>query len=351
MLITVCSCVDSLHFAISSQREEVCRYLVQHRADVRICRYVPLQLMNEVTLRGTIVSTPDSNAVCKVMPSLQNRHLLDTRAGPSVSDATSKLDSWITSIAKGGHAPVAPEEASPAREPQQETAYADNGCFRVEALLSSPLFRSRNARDVIFFRTAPGSSLLKPNLLCVLLIGEHVTQVEMMKARKLHQKGKLFHLLIRNFPDIAVLAMDSFRTPLFRCSTQKHIREYNQQWTIDAKLNNPQERQAALFLQMKGDASRRNRRRRPRAGEARIWHLLWKPLRKLWKFVRRVKSFLSVQNVFASSEANSAQHRQSIVCEPKGVLYEYIFDHAEYRGGFSPTLSAILKVRTHRNSL
>ncbi|KAE9218196.1 hypothetical protein PF002_g16577 [Phytophthora fragariae] len=44
-----------------------------------------------------------------------------------------------------------------------------------------------------------------------------------------------------------------------------------------------------------------------------------------------------------------AGHTERIVCEPKGILYEYVYDHAEFRGRHSPTLWMI--VQTERKDL
>lgn len=71
---------------------------------------------------------------------------------------------------------------------------------------------------------------------------------------------------------------------------------------------------------------------------------LRKILKKVWKFLRRVRSVLSVQHVFTVTE-NEAGHMEKIVCEPKGILYEYVYDHAEFRGRHSPTLWMIVQVR------
>lgn len=278
---------------------------------------------------------------------LGKRRVLDSVLG----EKTAALFNFTT-----GHVPVSPELNGSA--PQTEAAsavagpndpmasYVEGGTFRVEALWSSPLFRGRNPPDVLFFRAAPGSSLLKPNLLCVLLIGEHVAPVEVMKARKMHQKGKVFHLLIQNYPNVAVLAMDSFRVPIFRCNMKKDIREYNQQWVVDHKLTNSREKHAALLLQMRGDhVKQKRKKRRRRTRPLHAIYAIWKAIKRIWKLLRRVRNVLSVQNVFAATEAHSS-HRQSIVCEPKGILYEYVYDHAEFRGGTSPTLARILKVST-----
>lgn len=325
---------------------------------MRVCRYVPLTLVNGVTLRGTFEDSPDGSAVCKIMPSLHSR----SAAAQNAAAALGKhrvLDSLLAGRAAAllnfgtGHAAVSPEvsgptspaEAGAVSTPADLTMnYVEGGAFRVEALWSSPLFRGRNPRDVLFFRAAPGSSLLKPNLLVVLLIGEHVASAEVMRARKQHQKGKVFHLLIQNYPNVAVLAMDSFRVPMFRCNMKKDVREHNQQWVIDHKVTNVREKHAALLLQMRGDhvkQKRKKRRRRKRALHA--IYAIWRAIKRVWKLLRRVRNVLSVQNVFAATEGHSLS-RQSIVCEPKGILYEYIYDHAEFRGGVSPTLARILKV-------
>ncbi|RLN71131.1 hypothetical protein BBJ28_00000194 [Nothophytophthora sp. Chile5] len=338
-----------LHFAISSRRHGVCLYLVENHADVRMSRYVSLALMNGSVLRGTFVDSPEGSAIGKLMPSLhypsgtmiQQQHL-------HVSDAKTHLPQY--KISAGGSSPVSPDI-----HPNADRAHArhdavggasDTSGTTVDALLASPFLCTKNRRDIVFFRPAPGVSLFPPKLLCVLVISEHVTPSEMNKARELHEKGKLFHLLIQNVPAAAVAAMDSFRTPLFRCSMLKHIREHNQRWIVDSKLKTPQEKHEALLVQMKGQANtgRSPKRRRRRGPIRRAFDRVWASVMELWAFLRRVRSVLSVQHVFAATDAEAA-HKESIVCEPKGILYEYVYDHAEFRGHLSPTLWLIIQVR------
>ncbi|KAE9003770.1 hypothetical protein PF011_g12762 [Phytophthora fragariae] len=148
----------------------------------------------------------------------------------------------------------------------------------------------------------------------------------------------------------AVLAMDSFRNPLFRCSMLKHVRERNQRWTVSNQLKTFEEKRDALVVQMKGQVKvgRSPRRKRSRGPVLRVLDRLRKVLKKVWKFLRRVRSVLSVQHVFTVTE-NEAGHTERIVCEPKGILYEYVYDHAEFRGRHSPTLWMI--VQTERKDL
>ncbi|KAG7401624.1 hypothetical protein PHYBOEH_000156 [Phytophthora boehmeriae] len=47
-------------------------------------------------------------------------------------------------------------------------------------------------------------------------------------------------------------------------------------------------------------------------------------------------------HVFALAD-DEAAHKENIVCEPKGILLEYIYDHAEFRGRLSPAMWLIVK--------
>ncbi|TYZ64880.1 hypothetical protein PybrP1_001103 [[Pythium] brassicae (nom. inval.)] len=363
-----------LHFAISSSHQDVCSYFVRNKADVRICRYVGLTLLNNVTIFGTFVDAPPDNAVCKVMPILQPRSTGVAGAGGSRtrSGGATHGGTWLSrfvSPASAGsregvlrrpNAVISPEiplsprskelgaAAHASGEPQRSSSPAGDGMYtRVESLASSPLFRDRSPREVVFFRTAPGSSLIKPNVLCVLLVGDHVAVSEMTRSRESHDRGKLFHLLIQNLPEVAVVAMDSFRTPLFRCSMAKSVREFHQRWVVDSRLQSVREKHSALLLLMKGArvpnaliVKRRKQRRR----EAEVWLLnaTWRGIKKVYKTLRRVRNAISVQHVFAAAESDSAT-RDSIICEPKGILYEYEYDHSEFRGGWSPTLELVIE--------
>lgn len=56
-----------------------------------------------------------------------------------------------------------------------------------------------------------------------------------------------------------------------------------------------------------------------------------------------LRRLFSVQNVFTDTNGEIA-NKSSIVCEPKGVVYEYVYDNAELRGGMSATLALIVEV-------
>lgn len=344
-----------LHFAISSSHQDVCLYLVRHKADVRICRYVGLTLLNNVTIFGTFVDAPPSNAVCKVMPILQPRSTASVGAAGSRTTRSGGPSwlRWFASASTHTKAVISPEVPLANANPRPSSSSPDDGMYtRVESLSSSPLFRDRNPRDVVFFRTAPGSSLIKPNVLCVLLVSDHVAASEMAKSRASHDRGKLFHLLIQNLPAVAVVAMDSFRTPLFRCSMADRVRTFHQRWVVDSRLRSAREKHNALLLLMKGARvpnARVVQRRKQRRREAQVWLLnaTWRGIKKVYKTLRRVRNALSVQHVFAAAESDSA-HKDSIICEPKGILYEYVYDHSEFRGGWSPTLELVVEVRRGR---
>uniref|UniRef100_K3W6X9 Ion transport domain-containing protein n=1 Tax=Globisporangium ultimum (strain ATCC 200006 / CBS 805.95 / DAOM BR144) TaxID=431595 RepID=K3W6X9_GLOUD len=351
-----------LHFAISSSHADVCMHLVRHKADVRIARYVTLTLLNNVTLLGTLVDSPHGNTVCKVMPILQprNQTKLPREAGAAAAQqqapvpkkpAYFRRKKSVVSPELPTNSPRTKEDANATTPPVDEGMY-----IRIESLSSSPLFRDRNPRDVVYFRTAPGSSLIKPNVLCVLLLGGHVAPSEMLKAREAHEHGKLLHLLIENLPDAAVLAMDSFRTPLFRCTMMAKVREFNQRWVVPTKLQTLRERHHALLLAMKKgtrgavlDAhSKRLRQQRRRDAQQWLVNAVWRGIKKAYKLLRKLRLALSVQNAFdasTTSEHKALGHSRdhSIICEPKGILYEYIYDHAEFRGGLSPTLALVVQ--------
>ncbi|TMW60565.1 hypothetical protein Poli38472_000607 [Pythium oligandrum] len=373
-----------LHFAISSMHEDVCTYLVQRKADVSICRYVSLTLLNNVTIRGTLVEAPEGTAVCKVMPILHARsnaitallteHRVPKRSiwlspwrrkgwrrrrrqpgDPKKTTATVTPASVVSSRASEGTTSefIAPTEAGIRTSPTSTQAktpntplpltgnLAEDGMFtRVDSLASSSLFKDCHARDILYFRTAPGNSLMKAHVLCVLMLGEHVAASEAIKARSKQYKGKLFHLLIKNLPQVAVVAMDSFRTPLFRCSLLKDVRERNQRWILDNALKTRREKREALLVLMKGQQKAGKHRRKKQRSLSLAW--ITHKLYHVWEVLMRVRHFVSVQNVFATADADR-EFKNNIICEPKGILYEYVYDHAELRGGLSPTLALIIK--------
>lgn len=342
-------------------------HFVRNRADVRICRYVALTLLNNVMIFGTFVDAPPGNAICKVMPVLQSRSagIVGVSGVRTASGGATHHHTWLRRLVGSpaqGSAQAGNQRRflrrdkaviSPAAQASDVSGHTsttvDEGVYtRVESLPSSPLFRDRSPREVVYFRTAPGSSLIKPNMLCVLLVGDHVTASEMVAARESHDRGKLFHLLIRNLPEVAVTAMDSFRTPLFRCSLAKCVREFNQRWVVDNRLQSSREKHSSLLLMMKGSrvpnaliVKRQKQRRR----EAQQWLLnaIWRGIKKVYKTLRRVRNAISVQNAFTATENDSA-HKDNIICEPKGILYEYVYDHSEFRGGWSPTLELVIEV-------
>ncbi|KAE9103197.1 hypothetical protein PF010_g13818 [Phytophthora fragariae] len=338
-----------LHFAIASQRHEVCIHFVENHADVRISRYVSFTTLTGTVLRGTFVESPDGNAKAKLLPSINFRSgaMVQHKRPPT---GNSHLPQYKTLA--GGTAAVSPETAPGRTNVRHDAVGAanDSTCSTIDSLLASPFLCTRDRRDIMFFRSAPGYSILPSKTLGILVASEHVAPSEMNKARELQERSKLFHLLIQNVPEAAVLAMDSFRNPLFRCSMLKHVRERNQRWTVSNQLKTFEEKRDALVVQMKGQVKvgRSPRRKRSRGPVLRVLDRLRKVLKKVWKFLRRVRSVLSVQHVFTVTE-NEAGHTERIVCEPKGILYEYVYDHAEFRGRHSPTLWMI--VQTERKDL
>ncbi|KAG7393611.1 hypothetical protein PHYPSEUDO_007448 [Phytophthora pseudosyringae] len=332
-----------LHFAIASQRRGVCLHFVENHADVRISRYVSFTLLNGIALRGTFVESPDGKAMAKLLPSATFRSgaMVQQKRPPA---GKTHLPQYQTLA--GGTAAVSPETAIGRTNARHDAVGAanDSTCSNVDGLLASPFLCTKNRRDIVFFRSAPGHSILPPKTLGILVVSEHVAIYEMNKVRELHERSKLFHLLIQNVPEAAVLAMDSFRNPLFRCSMLKHVRERNQRWTVSNDLKTLQEKRDALIVQIKGQGKggRSPRRQRKQGALARTFVRLKKFFKKVWKFLRRVRSILSVQHVFTVTE-NEAGHKEGIVCEPKGILYEYVYDHAEFRGRHSPTLWLIVQ--------
>ncbi|CEG48109.1 Ca2-permeable cation channel OSM-9 and related channels (OTRPC family) [Plasmopara halstedii] len=312
-----------LHFAIASQRHGVCLHFVENHADVRISRYVTITTTNGTLLRGNFVESPSGNSMAHLLPSP------NFRAG-----TTGKTHQTLP----GACAAVSPE----ASVENSNTPHDDTDRCKVstvDTLLRSPFLRTKSHRDIVFFRSAPGHSSFSSNSLGILVISEHVAEFEIKYARKMHEKGKIFHLLIQNVPAAAVLAMNSFRTPLFRCSMLKHVRERNQRWTVSNKLKTPQEKRDALIEQMKGKKRGRSPRRTRKEG---LLAQIIARLRKVWKGIRRVRNVLSVQHVFTVTETE-AGYKGGIVSEPRGILYEYVYDHAEFRGHHCPTFKMIIQ--------
>ncbi|KAF4047269.1 Ion transport protein [Phytophthora infestans] len=328
-----------LHFAIASQRHGVCLHFVENHADVRISRYVTLTTLDGTVLRGTFVESPNGKTMAKLLPSLNFR----TGAMVQHKRPPGKTHLPQYQALTGGSCAVSPETRTKARH-DAVGAVNDSTCSTVDNLLASPFLCTKTRRDIVFFRSAPGYSILPPKTLGILVISEHVTAYEVNKAREIHERSKLFHLLIENVPEAAVLAMDSFRIPLFRCSMLKHVRERNQRWTVSNELKTTQEKREALIVQMKGQkkGGRSPRRKRKQGSLAKILSRLKKGLKKVWKLMRHVRSILSIQHVFTVTE-HEAGHKDGIVCEPKGILYEYVYDHADFRGHQSPTLWLIVQ--------
>ncbi|POM75716.1 Hypothetical protein PHPALM_7142 [Phytophthora palmivora] len=332
-----------LHFAIASQRHGVCCHFVENHADVRISRYVTFTTMNGTVLRGTFVESPDEKTMAKLLPSQTFRSgaMVQQKRPPIGKTHLPQYQALV-----GGTAAVSPDTPTGRINARHDAVGSanDSTCSNIDSLLASPFLCARNRRDIVFFRSAPGYSILPRKTLGILVISEHVTSYEMNKARELHERSKLFHLLIQNVPEAAVLAMDSFRIPLFRCSMQRHVRERNQRWTVNNQLKTFQEKRDALIVQMKGHIKpgRSPRRKRKRGPIRRAYDRVRKILKIFWKLLRRVRSVLSVQHVFTVTE-NEAGNKDTIVCEPKGILYEYVYDHAEFRGRHSPTLWLIVQ--------
>lgn len=339
-----------LHFAISSMHEDVCQELVRNKAKVQLGRYVSLPLINGVNLLGSFVNAPDGNAICELMPTFQYRSnvlmdvLVDSKPHVHVWSAL-KNKIHLTNGAKS--ATVAPElvpEVNGRAHRQHNARDIEEGMHtRVDALWSSPMLHDRKPREVVFFRTAPGNALMKPHMLCALLIGTHVAASDVTRARKRYQKGKIFHLLIQQMPSAAVAAMNSFRTPLFRCCLQRGSRDHNQRWVLDARIQTARERHNALITKMKSTPEPNPRSRRRRRKLNALEQYLRRKALFVWKLLMYLRRLFSVQSVFTDTAADTA-NKNSIICEPKGIVYEYVYDNAELRGGTSATLALIIEV-------
>jgi hypothetical protein len=71
----------------------------------------------------------------------------------------------------------------------------------------------------------------------------------------------------------------------------------------------------------------------------KIWNFIY----SIYCFLKQIRQILTVQKLFSPSDAEYL-NKDSIICEPKGILYEYVYDTAEFRGGQSPTLDLVIRV-------
>lgn len=395
-----------LHFAISSMHEDVCHHFVHQGADVNLSRYVQLTLLNNVTLTGTFVDTlTEENEYCKVFPVLRSNSKRTGAAEESgfrektmleLSSYFSFIPSWVTQFCKPSNTAaaartnarrprVSPGMPSPdlikrkadggidARLPSVITV-ADGLVVRIKSLeTASPIFRGRKPRDIIYFRTSSGKISVRPNTLCAFVIGEHLAFSDALDAREEQARTKLLHLLIRFVPHVATHAINNFRTPLFRCTLAKGVRSYRQRWILKNSIHSKVAKRDGLLLAMQQDAistalakkagletrikfiqtagmlriknqeHQRLKRLRRRKCTWNLFLLIWRGMKKVWKTTIRFWRFLSIQSAF-ETESRDTNEREDIIGEPKGILYEYVYDSAEYGGGISPTLDLILKV-------
>lgn len=350
----------------------------------------------------------EDDEFCKVFPVFRSNSNVMKRVGGTegssfrretmvgISNSFSLIPTWVTNFFKSGNTAtttrsnarrrtVSPGLPTPeinqakaaggidARLPSVITV-ADGIVVRIKSLeKASPIFRGRKPRDIIYFRTSPGKISVRSNTLCAFVIQEHLAISDALDAREEQARTKLLHLLIRFVPHVATHAINNFRTPLFRCTLAKGIRSYRQRWILNNNIHSKAAKREELLLAMqqegtsaalakkvgletrikliqtagmlriKNQEHQRLKRLRRRKCTWNLFLLLWRGMKKVWKTTIRLWGFLSIQSAF-ETESRDTNEREDIIGEPKGILYEYAYDSAEYGGGVSPTLDLILKV-------
>ncbi|RHY89015.1 hypothetical protein DYB35_005098 [Aphanomyces astaci] len=178
-----------LHFAISSMHEP---------ADVTIARYRAVELDTGQRLRGVIVTAPGGEEQCQMLAegAAAKARKPNTDVKPS-TPATKR----VTPAGKLG--------ARTTRFVQATVGV----CMRQ--------FDHDDSRvgEMVFFRLAPSMQGLRSrnSPLVIFYIGTHISMPRYKIALARQSQTKILHLLIVNMPKVAYMAIDHFRTPLFRC--------------------------------------------------------------------------------------------------------------------------------------
>ncbi|RHY26503.1 hypothetical protein DYB32_007551 [Aphanomyces invadans] len=249
----------------------VCELLVRRKADVTIARYRAVELDTGQRLRGVIVTAPAGEEQCQM-------------------------------LAEG----------------------AAGVCMRQ--------FDHDDPRlgEMVFFRLAPSleDTRNRNSPLVIFYIGTHISMPRYKIALARQSQTKILHLLIVNMPKVAYMAIDHFRTPLFRC-----IRTVGQSWHTEGWLSNDDRRKKLVHkMKQKGPPVRKAPRRRK-------WlFYMYQAILKCWAFVlghRPKRRYRKTDSVIMDTVLQA-------VGKSTGIVYEYRYE-SETSSGSSPTFELIIK--------
>ncbi|RHZ26351.1 hypothetical protein DYB37_005766 [Aphanomyces astaci] len=297
-----------LHFAISSMHEP---------ADVTIARYRAVELDTGQRLRGVIVTAPGGEEQCQMLAegAAAKARKPNTDVKPS-TPATKR----VTPAGKLG--------ARTTRFVQATVGV----CMRQ--------FDHDDSRvgEMVFFRLAPSMQGLRSrnSPLVIFYIGTHISMPRYKIALARQSQTKILHLLIVNMPKVAYMAIDHFRTPLFRCQVIPGIRAVGQSWHTEGWLSNDDRRKKLVHkMKQQGPPVRKAPRRRK-------WlFYLHQAILKGWAYLKGHR----LRRRYRKTESVRLDSVLKAVGKSTGIVYEYRYE-SETCSGSSPTFELIIKVRS-----
>ncbi|ETV75342.1 hypothetical protein, variant 1 [Aphanomyces astaci] len=303
-----------LHFAISSMHEPVCVLLVRRKADVTIARYRAVELDTGQRLRGVIVTAPGGEEQCQMLAegAAAKARKPNTDVKPS-TPATKR----VTPAGKLG--------ARTTRFVQATVGV----CMRQ--------FDHDDSRvgEMVFFRLAPSMQGLRSrnSPLVIFYIGTHISMPRYKIALARQSQTKILHLLIVNMPKVAYMAIDHFRTPLFRCQVIPGIRAVGQSWHTEGWLSNDDRRKKLVHkMKQQGPPVRKAPRRRK-------WlFYLHQAILKGWAYLKGHR----LRRRYRKTESVRLDSVLKAVGKSTGIVYEYRYE-SETCSGSSPTFELIIK--------
>ncbi|ETW06352.1 hypothetical protein H310_02632 [Aphanomyces invadans] len=301
-----------LHFAISSMHESVCELLVRRKADVTIARYRAVELDTGQRLRGVIVTAPAGEEQCQMLAE-----------GAAVLAKARKPNTDVKP------ATPATKRVSPGKTTTRFVQATVGVCMRQ--------FDHDDPRlgEMVFFRLAPSleDTRNRNSPLVIFYIGTHISMPRYKIALARQSQTKILHLLIVNMPKVAYMAIDHFRTPLFRCRVVPGIRTVGQSWHTEGWLSNDDRRKKLVHkMKQKGPPVRKAPRRRK-------WlFYMYQAILKCWAFVlghRPKRRYRKTDSVIMDTVLQA-------VGKSTGIVYEYRYE-SETSSGSSPTFELIIK--------
>ncbi|KAF0720432.1 Aste57867_309 [Aphanomyces stellatus] len=318
-----------LHFAISSMHEPVGMLLVKRKADVTLARYRMIELDTGQHLRGVIVTAPASDEQCQMLAD-----------GPNAKHSRQEVKPKTPPTAAAGATKrrVLPS-ISIARKSKPTVRFIKTtvGVFMRQFDHDDP-----RLGDMVFFREANDESTSNRPLV-IFYIGVHISMPRFKIALERQSHTKILHLLILHMPHVAYLAIDQFRTPLFRCRVVPGVRDVGQSWHIEGWLSTDDRRKKLVArMKQKGHAVRKIPKR-------------WRWLYRTWEYIkiqweRFVSPLFAQGEVVVNNHTRKYRKTESVrldsmfkaAVKANGIVYEYRYE-SESSSGASPTLQLIIK--------